>query len=68
MAFNSLRSKFRFAQQIKMAASQVPNVWRATAKPILSSTFGEARRRAINLYRAWYREVSIAVDLNTANP
>ncbi len=39
-------------------ASQVPRVLRATAKPLLSSSFTEARRRALNLYRAWYREVS----------
>ena len=38
-------------------ASRVPHVLRATAKPILSGSFAEARRRAINLYRAWYREV-----------
>ena len=53
-----------------MASSTVPKVWRATAKPILSSTFQEARRRALNLYRAWYREVSIVwicVQRNSIN-
>ena len=38
-------------------ASQIPTVLQGTAKPILSSSFGEARRRALNLYKAWYREV-----------
>ena len=38
-------------------AHQVPHVLRATARPILSASLHEARRRALNLYRAWYREV-----------
>lgn len=38
-------------------AHQVPYVLRATARPILSASLHEARRRALNLYRAWYREV-----------
>jgi len=42
---------------IAMASSQIPQVLRASAKPILSSTYPEARKRALNLYRAWYREV-----------
>ena len=40
-----------------MAAQQVPTVLKATARPILSASLHEARRRALNLYRAWYREV-----------
>ena len=38
----------------KMASQMV----RAVPKPFLSSSFLEARRRTLNLYRAWYREVS----------
>ena len=45
-------------------ASQIPQVLRATAKPVLSSSFTEARRRALNLYRAWYREVSASLSLS----
>ena len=30
----------------------------AAAKPLLSQSSGEARRRVLNLYRAWYREVN----------
>lgn len=44
-------------------ASQIPQVLRASAKPILSSTYPEARRRALNLYRAWYREVIRSLKL-----
>ena len=45
-------------------ASQIPQVLRATAKPVLSSSFTEARRRALNLYRAWYREVRLPLSLS----
>ena len=38
-------------------SSQAVRVFKGTAKPILSNSFTEARRRALNLYRAWYREV-----------
>ena len=38
-------------------ATRVPYVWRAAAKPVLSLSFAEARRGALNLYRAWYRQV-----------
>ena len=38
-------------------ASTAASAARTQAKPILSATFAEARRRALNLYRAWYREV-----------
>lgn len=31
-------------------------------KPLLSQSSVEARRRVMNLYRAWYREVSPVVD------
>ncbi|KAL5481545.1 hypothetical protein EMCRGX_G021733 [Ephydatia muelleri] len=44
-----------------MAASSV-RVFKGTAKPILSNSFTEARRRALNLYRAWYREIPKAVE------
>ena len=49
------------------AGSQVIRVFKGTAKPILSNSFTEARRRALNLYRAWYREVRAPeVTRNTA--
>lgn len=44
-------------------ASQAPQVLRAAAKPILSSSFAEARRRALNLYRAWYREIPRSLEM-----
>ncbi|CAI8004052.1 NADH dehydrogenase [ubiquinone] 1 alpha subcomplex subunit 6 [Geodia barretti] len=44
-------------------AQQVPTVLKATARPILSTSLHEARRRALNLYRAWYREVPRAVQM-----
>lgn len=31
---------------------------RLPVKPVLSTSAAEARRRVLNLYRAWYREVS----------
>ena len=31
-------------------------VLKATARPLLSTSLYEARKRALNLYRAWYRE------------
>ncbi|XP_003386735.1 PREDICTED: NADH dehydrogenase [ubiquinone] 1 alpha subcomplex subunit 6-like [Amphimedon queenslandica] len=43
-------------------ASQVPNVVRGSAKPFLSSSFPEAKRRVFNLYRAWYREVPRTIE------
>ena len=36
--------------------ASVSKVGTAT-KPLLSQSSGEARRRVLNLYRAWYREV-----------
>jgi hypothetical protein len=35
----------------------------AATKPLLSQSSAEARRRVLNLYRAWYREV-IEIGLN----
>ena len=32
---------------------------RLPLKPVLSTSFAEARLRALNLYRAWYREVRL---------
>ena len=37
-------------------ASQVPRTARQV-KPLLSVSQGEARRRVLNLYRAWYRQI-----------
>lgn len=51
--FNPMATAFT---SVNMAASSV-RVFKGTAKPILSNSFTEARRRALNLYRAWYREV-----------
>ncbi|CAB3998656.1 NADH dehydrogenase [ubiquinone] 1 alpha subcomplex subunit 6 [Paramuricea clavata] len=34
----------------------------AATKPLLSQSSAEARRRVLNLYRAWYREVPRAVN------
>ncbi|XP_064391039.1 NADH dehydrogenase [ubiquinone] 1 alpha subcomplex subunit 6-like [Halichondria panicea] len=46
-----------------MAAAQIPQVLRAISKPILSSSYPEARRRALNLYRAWYREIPHTIKM-----
>ncbi|XP_057308527.1 NADH dehydrogenase [ubiquinone] 1 alpha subcomplex subunit 6-like [Hydractinia symbiolongicarpus] len=35
---------------------------RKIAKPLLSVTSNEARRRVLNLYRAWYREVPHSLE------
>eukprot|EP00118_Oscarella_pearsei_P025485 m.308263 g.308263 ORF g.308263 m.308263 type:complete len:125 (+) comp43648_c0_seq1:31-405(+) len=43
-------------------ASAASAVSRIAAKPLLSATFSEARRRALNLYRAWYREIPRSVE------
>ncbi|OAD60807.1 NADH dehydrogenase [ubiquinone] 1 alpha subcomplex subunit 6 [Eufriesea mexicana] len=32
------------------------------AKPILSLTHGDARRRTLNLYKAWYRQIPYIVN------
>ncbi|EDO32511.1 predicted protein [Nematostella vectensis] len=46
-----------------MAAKQVAQtVGRAVAKPLLSTTPAEARRRVFNLYRAWWREIPHTVQ------
>ncbi|XP_065837231.1 NADH dehydrogenase [ubiquinone] 1 alpha subcomplex subunit 6-like [Oscarella lobularis] len=43
-------------------ASTAASAARTQAKPILSATFAEARRRALNLYRAWYREIPHMIE------
>ena len=35
------------------------------AKPLLSVSNNEAKRRVINLYRSWWREVRKTVELKT---
>jgi len=43
-----------------MAAKQVAETaGKAVFKPLLSTSHVEARRRVLNLYRAWWREVLI---------
>lgn len=47
-----------------MAAKQVAQtVSKTVFKPLLSTSHVEARRRVMNLYRAWWREVLISVLL-----
>ena len=46
-------------------ASQVPHVWRAATKPIISSSLTEAQRGALSLYRAWYRQVPETIKMYT---
>lgn len=42
----------------KMAAKQVAqSAGKTVFKPLLSTSHAEARRRVLNLYRAWWREV-----------
>ncbi|XP_062517037.1 NADH dehydrogenase [ubiquinone] 1 alpha subcomplex subunit 6-like [Corticium candelabrum] len=36
---------------------------RLPLKPVLSTSFAEARLRALNLYRAWYREIPRTVSV-----
>lgn len=43
-----------------MAAKQVADTaGKAVLKPLLSTSHVEARRRVMNLYRAWWREVRL---------
>ena len=39
--------------------ASVTKVGQIAVKPLLSNSSAEARRRVLNLYRAWYREVNI---------
>jgi NADH dehydrogenase (ubiquinone) 1 alpha subcomplex subunit 6 len=36
---------------------------RLPVKPVLSTSAAEARRRVLNLYRAWYREIPRTVSV-----
>ena len=50
----------------KMAAKQVAEtVGKTVFKPLLSTSHVEARRRVLNLYRAWWREVLISCILSS---
>ncbi|KAJ0176623.1 hypothetical protein K1T71_007802 [Dendrolimus kikuchii] len=44
-----------------MSARQAIQVGTKTVKPVLSTTPGEAKRRVLNLYKAWYRQVPYLV-------
>ena len=45
---------------LKMAAKQVAeSAGKTVLKPLLSTSHVEARRRVMNLYRAWWREVHL---------
>ncbi|XP_020610736.1 NADH dehydrogenase [ubiquinone] 1 alpha subcomplex subunit 6-like [Orbicella faveolata] len=47
-----------------MAAKQVAETaGKAVFKPLLSTSHVEARRRVLNLYRAWWREVPHAIEV-----
>ncbi|XP_069510487.1 NADH dehydrogenase [ubiquinone] 1 alpha subcomplex subunit 6 [Ambystoma mexicanum] len=46
-----------------MAAPVTSTAVRAAVKPIFSRDLGEAKRRARELYRAWYREVPNTVHI-----
>ncbi|KAL9986545.1 hypothetical protein ACROYT_G000712 [Oculina patagonica] len=49
-----------------MAAKQVAETAGKTVfKPLLSTSHVEARRRVLNLYRAWWREVPHAIEAFT---
>lgn len=41
----------------KMSARQAIQVGSKTVRPVLSLTQGEAKRRVLNLYKAWYRQI-----------
>ena len=60
------RDPFLDAYTFKMAAKQVAQTASKTVfKPLLSTSHVEARRRVMNLYRAWWREVLISVLLTS---
>ncbi|XP_013197003.1 NADH dehydrogenase [ubiquinone] 1 alpha subcomplex subunit 6 [Amyelois transitella] len=44
-----------------MAARQAIQVGNKTVKPVLSTSHGEARKRVLNLYKAWYRQIPYLV-------
>lgn len=44
-----------------MSARQAIQVGTKTVKPILSTTPGEAKRRVLSLYKAWYRQIPYLV-------
>ncbi|XP_053609225.1 NADH dehydrogenase [ubiquinone] 1 alpha subcomplex subunit 6 [Plodia interpunctella] len=44
-----------------MSARQAIQVGTKAVKPVLSTTHGEARRRVLNLYKAWYRQIPYLV-------
>lgn len=55
-----------YVRTFKMAAKQVAQtVSKTVFKPLLSTSHVEARRRVMNLYRAWWREVLISVLLTS---
>ena len=57
-------SRDPFVCTFKMAAKQVAQTASKTVfKPLLSTSHVEARRRVMNLYRAWWREVLICLLL-----
>ncbi|CAH3038599.1 NADH dehydrogenase [ubiquinone] 1 alpha subcomplex subunit 6 [Pocillopora verrucosa] len=46
-----------------MAAKQVAqSAGKTVFKPLLSTSHAEARRRVLNLYRAWWREVPHSIE------
>ena len=54
----------------KLAMAHIASVARSrpavkVAKPLLSVSNNEAKRRVINLYRSWWREVRKTVELKT---
>ncbi|XP_063364334.1 NADH dehydrogenase [ubiquinone] 1 alpha subcomplex subunit 6-like [Cydia amplana] len=44
-----------------MSSQRAIQVGQKLVKPVLSTTPGEARRRVLNLYKAWYRQVPYIV-------
>ncbi|CAG9786736.1 unnamed protein product [Diatraea saccharalis] len=44
-----------------MSAKQAIQVGSKTVKPLLSQTPSEARKRVLNLYKAWYRQIPYLV-------
>ncbi|KAI8436800.1 hypothetical protein MSG28_010261 [Choristoneura fumiferana] len=44
-----------------MSTQKAIKVGTKLVKPVLSSTPGEAKRRVLNLYKAWYRQIPYVV-------
>ncbi|CAN7948504.1 unnamed protein product, partial [Ixodes pacificus] len=56
------RKASRCRTRFKMASNLVKSTAR-TVKPLLSLDQGEARRRVLNLYKAWYRQMPSIVKM-----